>query len=423
MPNEYPTLNSLFTGPTQRTPANGAHRIPRPQPTPIGHRDLNKYDKANQKLRHPYPSVPVLGKPVPQPQVWQPPLGQPVVGQFDTKQSTAPPEGTARKSVTYVHTDRNGKRCVRNLEKICPVQSGQVITNPMNPQEVFHLQSKIGSGSTSEVFLAHSHLASDLVAVKVLPHVTATSKMLAEIEAGTLRKLNHPNIIKCISNFCLEIPGAPHRCSFIVMPFLPATLMEYLRNPANANIPFKQIHAWIMALASALQAVHQCGMIHVDVQTANVLIDQTNKVILTDFGHCRRAGPRPVEGGNMLYAAPEVGRPGSGTPKYDMWGFGLMVTEIVTRKFLSNLVPRPLESQGRPSAQHVIGAQNHLKAAAQNAYQGAYAQVVKGCLQFSQNNRWCANKVLRWGMGEEKESFFERTLRRITTSPSSQKAR
>ena len=62
-------------------------------------------------------------------------------------------------------------------------------------------------------------------------------------------------------------------------------------------------------LLAALQHIHQCGVVHRDVKSENLLLTDAMTVVLSDFGIAVRPDDEEamkVRGGSIGYAAPEV---------------------------------------------------------------------------------------------------------------------
>lgn len=146
------------------------------------------------------------------------------------------------------------------------------------------LESVIGYGGSSAVFLAHNRSTNEKVAVKVfLPRSTMDrqaqknfyQRFLREAEAAS--ELDHPNLLSIYSY------GEHHGLPYIVMPYMPGgTLSEYVAR--YGPLPLNVAQQYLAQIASALDYAHQNARVHCDVKPANLLLDGWGHVVLSDFG-------------------------------------------------------------------------------------------------------------------------------------------
>ena len=126
----------------------------------------------------------------------------------------------------------------------------------------------------------------------------------AEIE--TLRKLNHPNIVR-IFGF-----GEEEEHMFYAMEFVAGSSLEEQIGRGRA-FPWREVAQFGIDVARALRHAHDRGVIHRDIKPGNLLLTDDGKVKLSDFGIARlfgsarltRGGQRAGNGGVHV---PRAGR-------------------------------------------------------------------------------------------------------------------
>ncbi len=146
------------------------------------------------------------------------------------------------------------------------------------------LESLLGYGGSSAVFLAQQHNPERQVAIKVfLPHSTLDGKVQKDFyirflrEAEAASELDHPHILPIYSYG--EQDGLP----YIIMPYMPGgTLYEYARR--RGRLSLEEACWYLEQIALALDYAHEKGCVHCDVKPANILLDREGRALLTDFG-------------------------------------------------------------------------------------------------------------------------------------------
>jgi serine/threonine protein kinase len=89
-------------------------------------------------------------------------------------------------------------------------------------------------------------------------------------------------------------------------------------------------------IALGLQCVHSQGLAHGDLKRDNIVIDASGNLRLIDFGYAKRRciGCNGDKSGTLMYAAPELVRPGRyHTQKADIWALGIILFGMATGKF------------------------------------------------------------------------------------------
>jgi serine/threonine protein kinase len=174
------------------------------------------------------------------------------------------------------------------------------------------LEKLLGYGGSSAVFLAQNRVTYEKVAVKVfLPRSTMDrqaqknfyQRFLREAEATS--ELDHPNILSIYSY------GQHDGLPYIVMPYMSGgTLSEYVTR--YGSLPLNQAKQYLEQIASALDYAHENGRVHCDVKPANILLENQEHVVLSDFGIVQRIQP------NGQNVEPSLKSPDAlmGTPDY-----------------------------------------------------------------------------------------------------------
>ena len=200
-------------------------------------------------------------------------------------------------------------------------------TLPSRYSTVTHL----ASGGMGDVYRATDGLLGRTVAVKVLAERHARN---ADVRARFTREARaaarlsaHPNVVTVFD--VGEHEGQP----FIVMEYLDGGSV-YDRIRAAPVVPGRAVE-WLRQAAAGLDAAHAQGIVHRDVKPANLLLDDEDRVHVTDFGIASTAGfdtltlPGTVLG-TAGYLSPEQARGESATAASDRYALGVVAYELLT---------------------------------------------------------------------------------------------
>ena len=176
----------------------------------------------------------------------------------------------------------------------------------------YRIKSKLGEGSTSEVFLAWDPFRGHDVAIKrVRPGLLADTReahfqqRFFAAEAALVGRLKHPNVVDILDAVDDGVD------QYLVMEAVDGvTLRRYCR--ADHLLPIAQILDVGFKCAMALSHCYRQGLIHRDVKPANVLVrldgDQIVDVKLTDFGSVFNTVAEHTQiyrVGSLAYMSPE----------------------------------------------------------------------------------------------------------------------
>jgi formylglycine-generating enzyme required for sulfatase activity len=147
----------------------------------------------------------------------------------------------------------------------------------------YRLVKRLGGGGMAAAYRAWDDGEGRLVAVKIPGPAAAGGGFLArfEQEVRTAQGLVHEHVVPVLD------AGVAGKEPYLVMPFLAGgTLAQRQRDAAGSRqpLPAATLHAWLPAIAAALDHAHAEGVVHRDVKPANILFDAFGRAYLADFG-------------------------------------------------------------------------------------------------------------------------------------------
>jgi len=176
-------------------------------------------------------------------------------------------------------------------------------------------------GSTG-VFLGTEKSSGKRIAIKLFSEVTEFQKESLLRDAKILGRLSHPNIVKILDSGIDEESNV-----FYVMEYLEGAPLHQ-QVPQHQGLSFGESWPLIQKIAHALEAIHQSGVLHLDLKPANILMISGEPKII-DFGIMT-----PQESGLFRgtpgYVAPEVILGNQPTIQSDIYSFGALLAFIWT---------------------------------------------------------------------------------------------
>jgi len=193
------------------------------------------------------------------------------------------------------------------------------------------LQEKIRDGTVGTVWRA-SNSSQQIFAIKLMSAKNATESDKVrqfEKEAALTQKLAHKNIIKIHESLDSDPPA------FVMEYFESENLKFSLWNLPERIVKYE--FKILRQVADALSFVHQQGVVHKDIKPENVLVNARQDVRLIDFSLAQSKMDRFLQfskrvEGTPLYMAPEQIRGEKVDPRADVYSFGVMTYEMLTRR-------------------------------------------------------------------------------------------
>ncbi|KAL9453553.1 hypothetical protein AB3S75_009207 [Citrus x aurantiifolia] len=200
----------------------------------------------------------------------------------------------------------------------------------------FSEANKLGKGGFGPVYEA-KFPGGEQIAVKRLSSASAQGLEEFKNEVVLIARLQHRNLVRLLG-YCIE----GHEKILLYEYMLNKSLDFFIFDPTlSALLQWEMCFNIIVGIARGLLYLHQDSrlrIIHRDLKTSNILLDQEMNPKISDFGLARIFKGKQTEGttnrvvGTYGYMSPEYALDGFFSVKSDVFSFGVVVLKIISGK-------------------------------------------------------------------------------------------
>ncbi len=212
----------------------------------------------------------------------------------------------------------------------------------------YEIVREIGRGGMGVVYEAVQRSLNRSVALKVLPALLHSLRPESgerfKAEAAAAARLQHPHIVPIYDY------GQAQDCHYYAMELIRGqSLGELVKERADAaddseahaadpgSDHYQRVAGWMADVADALQFAHDAGVVHRDIKPNNLILCETGRVMISDFGLAKdmtqEAATRSGQlMGTWRYMSPEQVRGGGANvdQRTDIYSLGATLYELLT---------------------------------------------------------------------------------------------
>lgn len=219
------------------------------------------------------------------------------------------------------------------------VTSVETVDDVMVDLSKLFLGHRFAHGANSQLY--HGIYKDEAVAVKIIrvPDDDEHEELGVRLENQFIREVNllsrlhHQNVIKFVAA-CRQPPVFCIITEYLSEGSLRAYLHKLEDNTGKEkeSLPLDKLIKMALDIAHGMEYIHSQGVIHRDLKPENILINQDFKLKIADFGigceeaYCDFLADDP---GTYRWMAPEMIKRKAYGRKVDVYGFGLILWEMV----------------------------------------------------------------------------------------------
>ena len=188
----------------------------------------------------------------------------------------------------------------------------------------------LGKGAMGEVYASQDDAGRPVAIKNVRKTISRDAAMTDRLadEARLLERVVHHNVVRAVDRG-VDADGAPY---FVMSYAEGKTLWQIIER--EGPLALERAFALASQILSGLGAIHEARIVHADIKSNNILVDEQDRVTIIDFGLARslsRELPRDnLVCGTPAFMAPELVSGAPPAVAADIYAVGVVLYEMIT---------------------------------------------------------------------------------------------
>ncbi|MGN7969976.1 Stk1 family PASTA domain-containing Ser/Thr kinase [Microbacterium sp. 22296] len=205
----------------------------------------------------------------------------------------------------------------------------------------YRVDDLIGRGGMASVYRGYDQTLGRTVAIKVLKSDLAGDAAFRtrfRLEAQAASRMAHPTIVRVFDageDVETGVDGVERPVPYIVMELVHGRLLKDVI--AQGKVPTDDALRYVDGILEALEYSHRAGVVHRDIKPGNVMITESGRVKVMDFGIARAVSDSSSTVaettaivGTAAYFSPEQAKGESVDARADLYSTGVVLYELLT---------------------------------------------------------------------------------------------
>ena len=205
----------------------------------------------------------------------------------------------------------------------------------------YRVDDLIGRGGMASVYRGYDQTLGRTVAIKILKADLAGNAAFRtrfRLEAQAASRMAHPTIVRVFDageDVEVGADGHEHPVPYIVMELVHGKLLKDVI--AAGPVPIDESLRYVDGILEALEYSHRAGVVHRDIKPGNVMITDSGRIKVMDFGIARAVSDSSSTVaettaivGTAAYFSPEQAKGESVDARADLYSTGVVLYELLT---------------------------------------------------------------------------------------------